>query len=85
MAARRTAARPVLPSLEVWLRELSLGSQMLKSPTRKPTPSGQDGHKAAAARTRPAKFLQGTLGLAVHIDDRAPAIKLPNHDKLVSS
>ena len=33
----------------------------------------------------PAKFLQGTLGLVVHIDDRTAAIKLPNPDKLVSS
>ena len=37
---------------EVRFRELSLGSQTLKSPTRKPTPSGEDGHKPAAARTR---------------------------------
>ena len=52
---KSASARPVSPSLKVWVRELSLpsaGSQMLKSPTRNPTPSRYAGHRPAAARIR---------------------------------
>ena len=51
-AARNAAARLTSISMKVWLRELSLptfGRQILKSPTRKPTPSGYAGHRAAEA------------------------------------
>ena len=54
-AARRAAARLASPSLKVWLEGLNVlpfGSQILKSPTREPIPSGFIGQQAAAARSR---------------------------------